>query len=282
MSETMLTGKAMLSGVMGFPVGHSLSPKIHQHWIKQLGLDAAYVPMNVAPEHLKKALKALPLLGFKGCNLTVPLKEQAVAWMDSMDAQANAVGAVNTVVVQEGGLLHGMNTDVEGFKANLLSAVPAMETYQHKAVVIGAGGAARAVVKALIDLGFLHIAIANRTLERAEKLAGYFGEDIHVLPWEDRHAALAGAGLLVNTTTQGMQGQQALDISLDHLPQEAMVTDIIYTPRETPLLGAARARGNVIVEGIGMLIHQAVPGFKAWYGASPNVDKALYQWLSSS
>lgn len=276
----MITGKAAIAGVIGFPVTHSLSPIMHNYWIEKHKLDGAYIPLSVAPEGLKTALQALIPMGFKGVNLTIPHKEKAIQWMDELDAQANAIGAVNTVIVTEKGKLKGINTDVYGFVANMQRTVGDMSKYMHRAVVIGAGGAARAVVKGLIDEGAKDIIIVNRTEGRAENLIQHFGKPVSFIPWERRHESLEGAGVVVNTTTQGMHDQSALDISLERLPTESVVVDIVYTPRETPFIATARARGNIVVEGIGMLLHQAVPAFSAWFGVHPEVDTILMNKLT--
>ena len=271
---TLLSGKAMLAGVMGWPVSHSRSPRLHGFWLQRHGIDGAYLPLAVRPEQLEQALRALPVLGFRGCNLTIPHKELALNLVDGMDDLARRIGAVNTVVVGQDGQLHGRNTDAGGFLANLLQAgcwAPDMGP----AMVLGAGGAARAVIVALQDAGVTEIRVANRTFNKAQDLAAQLGSGIVPLRWDERSAALDGAGLLVNTTALGMQGQPALDIALDALPTGAVVTDIVYTPLETPLLTAARARGLATVDGLGMLLHQAVPGFAAWFGVEPQVDAAL-------
>ncbi|MDR6293687.1 shikimate dehydrogenase [Inquilinus ginsengisoli] len=271
----MLTAKGRLAGVIGWPVGHSRSPQLHGHWLARHGIDGAYVPLAVAPDRLEAALRGLPALGFRGCNVTVPHKEAAMALVDELDPLARRIAAVNTIVVREDGSLFGTNTDGFGFLANLQAGAPAWSAGQGPAVVIGAGGASRAIIVALTDAGAPEIRLANRTRARAEKLAAELGGPITVIDWADRAAALDGAALLVNTTTEGMQGHAALDLPLDALPRAALVNDIVYVPLETPLLAAARARGHQVVDGIGMLLHQARPGFEAWFGVAPAVDAAL-------
>lgn len=270
-----MTGRAKLAGVMGWPVGHSLSPVLHGHWLDSLGIDGAYVPLPVAPEDFAQVLKALPKMGFRGVNVTVPHKEAALAAVDHADALARRIGAVNTIVVGDDGGLTGTNTDGFGFLENLKEGAPRWNPGAGPAVVLGAGGAARAVVAALIDAGAPEIRLTNRTGARADRIAQDMGGPITVHDWDNRGDALAGANLLVNTTTLGMTGKDPLDISLDALPVSALVNDIVYAPLETGLLAAARARGNPAVDGLGMLLHQARPGFEAWFGAAPRVTADL-------
>ncbi|MEQ9169853.1 MAG: shikimate dehydrogenase [Rhodospirillales bacterium] len=270
-----MTGRAKLAGVMGWPVSHSLSPVLHGHWLDSLGIDGAYVPLPVAPENFAEALRALAKLGFRGVNVTVPHKEAALAAVDDADALARRIGAVNTVIVGDDGRLTGTNTDGFGFLENLKEGVPGWNPAAGPAVVLGAGGAARAVVVALIDAGVPDIKLTNRTRDRAARMARDLGGPVTVHDWEDRPSVLAGANLLVNTTTQGMTGKDPLEISLDALPGAALVNDIVYAPLETGLLAAARARGNPVVDGLGMLLHQARPGFEAWFGAAPQVTPDL-------
>jgi shikimate dehydrogenase len=276
------SGKARLAGVIGWPVEHSLSPRLHGYWLEQYRIDGAYVPLAVGPEDLRTALSALRALGFRGVNLTLPHKEQALELCHETDDLARRIGAVNTIVVREGKLV-GSNSDAFGFLENLKDGAPDWGADAAPAVVLGAGGASRAVVAALADAGAPQVRIVNRTRERAERLAAALGPslggDISVHGWDQRHAALADAGLLVNTTTLGMAGQAPLDLDLDGLPADALVTDIVYTPLMTPLLEAARARGNPLVDGLGMLLHQARPGFEAWYGVRPEVTPALRDFV---
>ena len=269
-----ITGKARLAGVVGWPVAHSLSPRIHNFWLNQLGIDGAYVPLAVAPENLTDTLRTISKLGFAGVNITIPHKEAALTAMDRLDDLARRVGAVNTVTVEDGGL-RGGNTDGFGFMANLRADTPDLDVNSGPAVVLGAGGAARGIVAALIDSGAGDIRLLNRTRTRAEALAADMNKDVQVLDWETRAEALEGAALLVNTTSLGMDGNPALELSLEGLPTSAVVTDAVYTPLETPLLVAARARGNVAVGGLGMLLHQARPGFAMWFGAEPEVTPEL-------
>ncbi len=271
-----LTGAGRLAGVMGWPVAHSRSPALHGFWIAEHGIDGAYVPLAVRPEDLSRALKALPLLGFAGCNITIPHKEPALEAIDETDAAAARAGAVNTVVVGLNGRLIGRNTDGFGFLESLQATVPGWHEAPGPAVVIGAGGAARSVVAALIDVRpAAEIRLVNRTPARAAALAKALGGNVRGVAWENRAAALDRASLLVNATSLGMEGQLELELPLDALPREAVVNDIVYVPLETKLLAAARARGNRVVDGLGMLLHQGRPGFAAWFGVMPEVTPEL-------
>lgn len=270
-----LTGKARVAGVMGWPVGHSRSPRLHGWWLERYGIDGAYIPLAVPPDRVAEAIRALPALGLRGANVTVPHKEMALRTVDHVDPVARRIGAVNTIVVRADGSLEGRNTDAAGFLANLRDGAPAWRAESGPAAVAGAGGAARAVVAALIDAGVPEVRLFNRSADKARALAADIGGPVTVVPWSARAEALAGAALLVNTTSLGMTGQPALDLDPAGLPSAAVVTDIVYTPLETPLLAAARARGNVVVDGLGMLLHQAVPGFEAWFGVRPEVTPEL-------
>lgn len=267
-----VSGAARVAGVMGWPVKHSRSPRLHGYWLDKYGIDGAYVPLAVSPEQLETALRALPALGFRGVNLTVPLKEKALTLVDEADEAARRIGAVNTIMV-EGDRLLGRNTDAFGFAENLRCQAPQWRADAGAAAVIGAGGAARAVVAALCDLGVSDVRVVNRTTTRAAALTHELGGIPWV--WEERALALEGVSLVVNTTTLGMAGGPALDLPLDHLPASAVVADIVYTPLMTPLLAAARARGHAIVDGLGMLIQQARPGFAGWFGVMPEADDSL-------
>ena len=270
----ILTGAARLAGVMGWPVAHSRSPRIHGYWLEEKGIDGAYLPLAVRPEALGAALAALPALGFRGCNLTAPHKEAALDHMASLSATARRIGAVNTVKVGEDGALHGDNTDGFGFISHLRQEAPSWDSAQPVAM-LGAGGAARAVVDALRAEGVAEIRVANRSPERAAALAAAVGDTVHPLPWDERAAALEGCGLLVNTTQLGQVGKPPLDLDLERLPADAVVYDLVYAPLETGLLKAARMLGHATVDGLGMLLHQARPGFAAWFGAEAEVTAAL-------
>jgi shikimate dehydrogenase len=270
-----LSGRTRLAGIVGWPVAHSLSPRLHGHWLLRYGIDGAYVPLAVPPERLAQALSALPALGFAGVNLTIPHKEAALSLVHRLSPRAKRIGAVNTVVVEADGVLSGDNTDGFGFVAALLDNQAGWVAEAGPAVVLGAGGAARAVVVALLDAGVPEVRLLNRTAARARALADDLDGSVHAADWNARAAALDGAALLVNTTSLGMRGQPPLDLMLDALPGTALVTDVVYTPLMTPLLALAQARGNPVADGLGMLLHQARPGFRAWFGVDPEVDDDL-------
>ena len=267
--------KFVLTGVMGWPVAHTRSPAIHNHWIAHYGLKGAYVQLPVQPQNLEAAIRGLPALGFAGCNITVPHKVNAMQLMDTLHPAARRVAAINTVVVQADGSLLGMNNDGYGYIQSLRDAQPDWRGDAGPALVVGAGGAARAIVVALLDEGGPEVRLCNRTQEKAQALKDAFGDRVTVVPWADRNSAMAGVRLLVNTTTQGMHGQPALDVALDDLPAEALVSDAIYIPLETPLLAAARQRGHQTVNGLGMLLNQARPAFQAWFGVQPELTPGL-------
>lgn len=270
-----LTGAARLAGVMGWPIAHSRSPRIHGHWLAEYGIDGAYVPLAIRPEHLAEAFSALPKVGFRGWNITLPHKEAALQLVDTRTPAADRIGAVNTVTVQTDGSLSGDNSDAFGFIAHLAQSAPDWPR-QRPAVVLGAGGAARAICFALLEAGVPEIRLTNRTPARAESLAAANGAAVRAVAWTERESALEGAGLLVNTTSLGMHGQPPLEMRLDALPADAVVNDIVYVPLETPLLAEARGRGLHAVDGLGMLLHQARPGFERWFGHRPEVTPALH------
>jgi len=274
-----LSGKARLAGVIGWPVAHSRSPRLHGFWLERYGIDGAYLPFAVRPEDLAAALGALPLLGLRGVNVTLPHKEAALGLCARVSEAARRIGAVNTIVVGEDGALEGSNTDGFGFLAHLTASQPSFRPESGPAVLLGAGGAARAIAVALLDAGVPELRLANRTASRAAALAAELGPRVRPVAWADRAPALAGTALLVNSTTMGMSGQAPLDLDLSRLPRQAVVYDIVYVPLETPLLAAARARGNAAVDGLGMLLHQARPGFAAWFGREPEVDAALRDFV---
>jgi shikimate dehydrogenase len=265
----------LLAGLMGWPVMHSRSPKLHNYWFAQHGLAGTYVPLAIKPEGLGAALRGLAPLGFSGCNLTIPHKEAALAFVDEADPVARRIGASSCVVVRPDGSLLATNNDCYGFIEGILEADPAWRADAGPIVVIGAGGGSRAVIYSLADRGAREIRIFNRTFERAKALEHEFAGPLKAFSWEDRHAALEGAAMLVNTTSQGMVGQPPLDLDLGKLPTSALVADIVYIPRETPLLAAARGRGNRTVNGLGMLLHQARPAWKAWFGIDTEVTPEL-------
>jgi shikimate dehydrogenase len=272
----------LLAGVMGWPVMHSRSPRIHNYWLVQHGLAGAYLPLAIKTEGLAGALRALAPLGFAGCNLTIPHKEGALKFVDRVDPLARRIGAINCVVVARDGTLDGRNDDGFGYIESLLEAEPGWCADAGPIVVIGAGGGARAVLVGLADRGAREIRLINRTPERAQALAREFGPPIHAVSWDDRAAALEDGALLVNTTSQGMTGHDALDLPLDRLPTSALVSDIVYIPRETALLAAARRRGNRTVNGLGMLLNQARPAFHAWFGVMPKVTPELRSMIEAT
>lgn len=259
------------AGLIGNPVFQSRSPKIHRYWLDKYDIAGDYILMPVRPEALQAALRGLPALGLAGCNVTIPHKEAAAKLVDRLDPTAQRMGAINLIVVEKDGSLSGYNKDGFGFIQNLYDGKPDWRPQAGPAVVLGAGGGARSVVVSLLEQGVPEIRLINRTRARAEQLQAEFGGPITVLDWAERHAALAGAALLVNTTNQGMTGQPPLDLMLDALPVSALVCDIIYNPLEPPLLVAAKARGNAVVNGLGMLLHQARPAFEAWWGVMPEI-----------
>lgn len=272
----------LLAAVMGWPVMHSRSPLLHNYWFAHYKLAGAYVPLAIKPEGLRTALRALAPVGFAGTNLTIPHKEQALTIVDEADTAARKIGAISCVVVRPDGSLAGYSNDGYGFVHNILQREPGWRADAGPAVVIGAGGAARAVVYALAERGAREIRLFNRTLARAEGLAQEFGGPTRALPWEERHTALADAAMLVNTTSLGMVGQPPLELSLDKLPLSALVNDIVYIPLETPLLAAARRRGNRIVDGLGMLLHQARPAWKAWFGLDVEVTPEMRKMVEAT
>lgn len=270
-----VTGEAKLAGVMGWPISHSRSPLIHGHWLERYNIDGAYIPFAVKPENVVAAFRALQKLGFSGTNVTLPHKLTAFKIVDVRDAAAEAIGAVNTVVVQPDGSLHGTNTDAPGLLAHLRESAPDWDAAAAPVMVLGAGGSTRAAIFALLGAGVPEVRLSNRTRAKAEALADAFGHKVKIIDWLERSNALASCGLLVNTTSLGMRGQPALDIVLEDLPGGAIVYDIVYSPLETPLLATARAQGNQGIDGLGMLLHQATSGFEAWFGVKPVVDETL-------
>jgi shikimate dehydrogenase len=272
-----IAGTTRLAGIMGWPVAHSRSPLLHGFWLDETGTDGAYVPLPVRPEHIEQALRALPILGFRGCNLTIPHKQTALRIADRVEPLARRIGAVNTIVVTPDGSLEARNTDVFGFRENLRERVPDWRPTAGPAVILGAGGSARAVVAALTDAGVTEVRVVNRTLARAEILARDLETSatrITVHPWSEVSNVQRYAGLLVNTTSLGMTGEPPLALDL-LLPPTAPVVDIVYVPLETDLLSAARRRGNPVVDGLGMLLHQGRPGFEAWFGLPARVTPEL-------
>ncbi len=273
-----ITGATRLAGIMGWPVAHSRSPLLHGFWLDQTGVEGAYLPLPVRPGDIEKALRALPVLGFRGCNLTIPHKLAVLEVADHIDPLARRIGAANTIVVAADGTLDASNTDAYGFRENLRETVPDWRPGAGAAVVLGAGGSARAIVAALADSGVSEIRLVNRTRSRAESLAGDLASAatrISVHGWREASVVQEGAGLLVNTTSLGMTGEPPLQLDLSPLPRSAPVADLVYVPLETDLLAAARRRGHPVVDGLGMLLHQGRPGFEAWFGAEVQVSREL-------
>ncbi len=273
-----LSGRTRLAGVVGWPVWFSRSPRLHNFWLRRYGIEGAYVPLAVRPGMMEVALRGLMYSGFAGVNVTIPHKEEALALCDEFDEIATRCGAANTLTFTEDGRIFGSNTDAEGFLNNLRA--DGVDVARGPALVLGAGGSARAVAAALLHAG-VPVTVTNRTADRAEALRAQLPE-VTVLPWERREEGLADHALLVNTTSVGWSGGNATDprdgvedripISLEHAPADLVVNDIVYNPLHTPLLLAARARELRIVDGLGMLLHQARPGFAAWFGVDPEVD----------
>lgn len=273
----MISGRAMLAGVAGWPIGHSLSPALHAFWIGKLGMDAAYVPLAIAPGDFERAIDMLPRLGFRGINVTLPHKEIAFKLAQRADDAARATGAANTLVF-DAGETFAMNTDVPGFLGSLDDA-SAGNTSGQSAVVLGAGGAARAIIFGLLSRGADRVFVVNRTRSTADVLATFFGPRVSAVDWSQMSSVIAGCDLLINTTKLGMQGEGALNMDLDGLKPSAIVVDIVYRPLDTELLKRARQRGLVTVDGLGMLLHQAAPAFAAWFGKTPPVTAELRMHL---
>lgn len=283
----MPSGKARLAGVIGDPVSHSLSPRLHGFWLEALRIDGAYVPLHVSRENFAVALRGLRSAGFQGVNVTVPHKEAAFAIADNLDQAARATGAVNLLVF-EGASIKGCNTDVEGLAQSLVAALGRDALRNRPAAVLGAGGAARAAILALARQGVSEVRVVARNPERANMLAKTLSKTlsgsvaIRCVAWADWRTAAPDLGLLLNATSAGMRGQPALDISLQPLHSTTAVCDIVYNPLETELLKAARARGLKTVDGLGMLMHQAAPSFEAFYGVKPEVTVALRTHLEGA
>ncbi len=270
----------IIAGVVGDPVSHSLSPRLHGFWLKKYAINGDYRAFHVKPDELAIFFNSMDEKNIRGVNLTVPHKERALGLVDHVDNLARRIGAINTVYFDESKKMVGTNTDGHGFLTHLKNSAPGWRAQNGPVVIIGAGGAARAVIISLLDDGVPEIRLCNRTLERAKSLAVELGDKrIKIIPWGEKEKELIGCALLVNVTTLGMAGQPPLIINLDRLPVKAVVYDIVYTPLETDLLRQAKERGNPVVDGLGMLLHQAVPGFKAWFGITPEVDDELREYL---
>lgn len=268
----MSVAKIPLAGVIGSPIAHSKSPRLHGHWLRKLGLPGHYIPMDVAPEDFEQVLRSLPKAGFVGVNVTVPHKEAALKLADVVTDRATLIGAANTLIFLEDGRIHADNTDGYGFIENLRQNAPDWDAKAGPAAVLGAGGAARAILASLLDAGAPEILLSNRTRARAEALQSDFGSKIKVVDWVQAGNMLEDAATVVNTTSLGMLGHPELRVPLDGLQKGALVTDLVYNPLQTRLLREAEEMGCVTVDGLGMLIHQAVPGFERWFGKRPVVD----------
>ncbi len=263
-----------LAGVIGHPIAHSKSPALHTYWLRVEGIRGHYIPMDVTDSDLKAALKALPKLGFVGVNVTLPHKERVLGLADLITDRAALIGAANTLIFRADGKIHADNTDGYGFIENLRQGAPGWSADAGPTAIIGAGGAARGVIASLLDTGATEVRIANRTRPRAEALRADFGPRVTVFDWAQIGTMLDGARLVVNTTSLGMEGKDDFRIPLDALGPQTVVTDVVYAPLMTPLLTAAVERGCQVVDGLGMLMHQAVPGFERWFGRRPVVDDA--------
>lgn len=266
--------KIPLAGVIGYPIAHSKSPKIHGHWLKTLGIQGAYMPMEVEPANLKDVILTLPKMGFVGANVTLPHKEAIMEIADFVTDRAALIGAVNTLIFRADGKIQGDNTDGYGFLENLKNGAPNWAPQAGPAAVLGAGGAARAVIASLLDAGVPEIMLSNRTRVRADRLKSVFGNRVTVYDWVQAGNMLDHAALVVNTTSLGMIGKPELRVPLDGLSPDTVVTDLVYAPLKTKLLETAEELGCVTVDGLGMLLHQAVPGFERWFGTRPEVDRA--------
>jgi shikimate dehydrogenase len=271
---SILSGHARVAGIAGWPVTYSRSPRLHGFWLQRYGIDGAYVPLPIKALEFAVAIRGLVAAGFAGANVTIPHKLAAFAICDEVDASAHRAGAVNTLMFREGKVF-GSNTDGYGFVANVRAH--GIDPTAGPALLLGAGGSARAVAAALLDAG-TKVTVANRTGERAEALARDL-PGLRVVDWNQRVAALSDHALVVNATPLGMVGHEALDLDLSNAPRDLVVADNVYVPLETPLLSAARAQGLRTVEGLGMLLHQAVPGFQAWFGVEPTVDQELRRFM---
>ncbi len=264
-----------LAGVIGFPIGHSKSPRLHGYWLRELGIQGYYVPLSMSQAEFVGGLRSLPKLGFKGVNVTLPHKIPALGLADTVTDRAALIGAANTLTFKDDGSIAADNTDGYGFIQNLRQNVPDWRAGNGPALVLGAGGAARAIVSALLSEGVTELRLANRTKARAQMLADQFGAKVEVIDWNRASDAMDGAATIINTTSLGMEGQPELPVVLDAAPLTTVVTDIVYTPLITNFLAAAQLRGLQTVDGLGMLLHQGVPGFENWFGVRPEVTDGL-------
>ena len=270
----MTNTRIPLAGVIGSPVAHSKSPQIHMHWLKMHGLPGYYIPMDVVADNLEHVLRTLPQMGFVGVNITVPHKEKILEIADLVTDRATLIGAANTIIFRKDGQIQADNTDGIGFIRNLQQSAPNWDPKAGPAAVLGAGGAARAVIAALLEVGVPEIMISNRTRVRAEALQTEFGKSLIVVDWVQAGNMMEDAATVVNTTSLGMLGKPPLRVPLDGLRKGTLVTDIVYAPLKTQLLIEAEEMGCATVDGLGMLLHQAVPAFERWFGVRPVVDSA--------
>ncbi|TDK44446.1 shikimate dehydrogenase [Antarcticimicrobium luteum] len=263
-----------LAGVIGTPIAHSKSPRLHRHWLRTYGINGHYIPMEVRAEDLEQVLRTLPKMGFVGANVTIPHKEKVLTIADQVTDRATLIGAANTLIFRPDGKIHADNTDGYGFMENLRRGAPGWDPASGPAAVLGAGGAARAVICALLDAGVPEIFLTNRTRVRADKLKQDFGQRICVVDWVQAGNIIEDAALVVNTTSLGMIGKPELRVPLDGIGPQTVVTDLVYNPLKTRLLQVAEEAGATAVDGLGMLIYQAVPGFERWFGIRPEIDDA--------
>jgi len=264
-----------IAAVIGHPISHSKSPKLHGHWLQTYEIDGHYVPLDVAPVDLARTLDILPRIGFVGANVTIPHKEAVLEYADLITDRATLIGAANTLIFRKDGKIHADNTDGYGFIQNIRQNAPNWQADAGPALVLGAGGAARAVIAALLEAGVPKLYLSNRTRQKAENLQGDFGKKIEVVEWIKVANYIEDARFIVNTTSLGMVNQPELRIPLDGLNDTQVVTDLVYTPLDTRLLKEARAAGATVIDGLGMLLHQAVPGFERWFGHRPDVTEDL-------
>lgn len=278
----MSNSKIPLAGVIGSPISHSKSPALHQHWLKTNGIQGFYIPMEVSRDNLADVIRTLPQMGFVGVNITIPHKEAVLEIADLVTDRAALIGAANTLIFRNNGVIHADNTDGYGFIENLRNGAPNWQPKSGPAVVFGAGGASRAIIASLIEVGVSEIRLSNRTRNRAEILQKEFGAKVTVYDWVKAGNMMDGAATVVNTTSLGMVGKPEFRIPLDGLPSTAVVTDLVYAPLDTPFLVKARERGCTTVDGLGMLLYQAVPAFERWFGTRPVVDDELRQTVLSA
>lgn len=282
MTTTTAPSPIPLAGVIGHPIAHSRSPALHGFWLKRYGLKGHYMPLDIAPQDFAEALHMLPKMGFVGCNVTIPHKEAVLALADIVTDRAALIGAANTIIFRKDGKIHADNTDGIGFLNNLRQEAPGWDPATGAAAVFGAGGAARAVICALLEAGAPEVRVANRTRARAEHLRHDFGTRVVVVDWHAGGEMVEDAATVVNTTSLGMVGKSDFKTPLHRINPRALATDIVYTPLETPFLKAAAEAGCVTVDGLGMLLHQAVPGFERWFGTRPTVDEETRQAVLSA